>query len=303
MLYKFSYALLLISGGVLCAQTGPDLYRRRSMDPPPPTAKIPQADQSPWDDGLNPDRSTDHRFATPDSFGSTTDMNWGSFGEDQSNYNTPAATVNVAELRHPLSSKAQKLLEKGHNLAQKDKHDEAIAIYKQALKEPSAVPYAHSLLGAEYIRQGHAKDAADELALAVTQLPVPSNYSNLGLALLLTGDLQRSEEQTRRALNMDHNSPQTHYILGVVLMEKNSADPAALTELQAAAKVLPTARLAVALYYFRNNEMAAAQEQLQSYTADAPKLSLAQRWLRVAARENPRVALGFIDTSTLEATN
>jgi hypothetical protein len=64
----------------------------------------------------------------------------------------PAGTISVEELRHPISAKARKLIEQGQRYAGNGEHDKAIQEFKRAMAEPSAVPYAHSLLGTEYLR-------------------------------------------------------------------------------------------------------------------------------------------------------
>lgn len=140
----------------------------------------------------------------------------------------PAGTVSAEQLQHPLSPKGAKLLNQARNYAQMGRHDKAIAQLKIALKEKSAVPYAHSMLGAEYLRTGQAPMAIGELEQAITVLPrnVPDR-SNLGYALFLTGDLDRAEQETRRALELDHRNTTTLHVLDQILRAKGQTETAA----------------------------------------------------------------------------
>jgi len=267
MTFHFPY-LILVTGALLYSQADDPFEQRNQRQPD-------------WVDNM-PSHQTDEK--------------WGTVENQSTATNPPASTVSLAELRHPMSPKAQKMLEKAQKLADMGQHDAAIAQLKDALKESSATPYAHSLLGSEYLKTDRAEEALEELKLATVQLPIAINYSNLGLALLLAGDTDRAEVETRRALALDRKAPQTHYVLGIVLMDKDPHDPDALPELQIAARSLKTAHLALALYYVRNNNEDAADRELEAFTAadTTVKLSVAQRWLRLAAMErHPRVVLGF----------
>lgn len=138
----------------------------------------------------------------------------------------PAGAVSVEQLQHPLSPKAAKLLDKAHNFSVMGRHDLAIAQLQAALKERSAVPYAHSMLGAEYLRTNQVPEAIAELEQALTLLPrdVPDR-SNLGYALFLSGDLDRAESEARQALELDANNPKTRSVLYQILEARRVEAP------------------------------------------------------------------------------
>lgn len=125
-----------------------------------------------------------------------------------------AGTVSVEQLRHPLSRKGLKLLDQARKSSAVGRHDQAIVQLQIALKERSAVPYAHSMLGVEYLKTGQVPEAIAELEQAVTLLPrnVP-DHSNLGYALFLSGDLGRAESEARQALELDRNNAKTQHVL------------------------------------------------------------------------------------------
>lgn len=136
----------------------------------------------------------------------------------------PAGTVSMEQLQHPLSRKGAKLLDQAKNYELMGRHDKAIAQLQAALKEKSAEPYAHSMLGAEYVRTGQPAAAVAELEQALTVLPknVPTR-SNLGYALFLTGNLDRAEQETRQALELDHRNATTLHVLDQILRAKASS--------------------------------------------------------------------------------
>ena len=140
------------------------------------------------------------------------------FVSRESGAQVPAAKVSVEQLQHPLSRKAAGLLRQAQNFAAMGRHDKAIAQLQGALKESSAIPYAHSMLGVEYLKTNQVPAAITELEQAVTLLPRnAADRSNLAYALLLTGDLDRSEREIRQALDLDRANPKTRFVLNEIL--------------------------------------------------------------------------------------
>jgi tetratricopeptide (TPR) repeat protein len=135
----------------------------------------------------------------------------------------PATSVSVEQLQHPLSRKAAKMLGQARNFAAMGRHDQAIAQLQTALKERSAIPYAHSMLGVEYLKANQLPDAIAELEQAVALLPRNvADRSNLGYALLLSRDFDRAEAETRQALELDRNNAKTQHVLNQILAARRS---------------------------------------------------------------------------------
>ena len=129
----------------------------------------------------------------------------------------PAGTITAEELAHPVSRKGVKLLRKAKDYWQAGKHDKAIDELQLALKEPSAVPYAHSILGTEYLRIGRIAEAVTELEVAVQLLPHNApNRSNFGYALYLAGERERAVQEVRKALVLDSSNSKTRHVLNVI---------------------------------------------------------------------------------------
>jgi Flp pilus assembly protein TadD len=210
---------------------------------------------------------------------------------------TPAfGPVSVAELKHPLSRKGRSLITK----AQKDLHagktTDGISELSKALDEPSAVPYAHSLLGAEYLKLGRVPEAISELEDAVQILPISMNYSNLGYAYLLSGDADRGEQDLGRALQLDSSSPQTHFLLGLLLLDRQSRTREACDQLQRAQRAVHNAQVALAVCYERAGQDDAADRLVKAFvgSGDASRIALWKRWVHlVAGQPHPSLAFGL----------
>jgi tetratricopeptide (TPR) repeat protein len=135
----------------------------------------------------------------------------------------PPGTVSVEQLQHPLSRKGAKLIAQARNFSAMGRHDQAIEQLQLALKETSAVPYAYSMLGVEYLKTNRVASAITELEQALALLPRNVvDRSNLGYALFLSGDLERAETETRQALELDRNNAKTQRVLNQILTARKS---------------------------------------------------------------------------------
>ncbi len=129
----------------------------------------------------------------------------------------PAGTISVEQLQHPVSRKGDGLLRRAQNFSAKGEHAKAIAQLQLALKESSAMPYARSLLGSEYLKINQVPAAIDSLEQAIKLLPRNAvDHSNLGYALFLLGDIERAEREVREALDLDRNNVKTRFVLGLI---------------------------------------------------------------------------------------
>jgi tetratricopeptide (TPR) repeat protein len=113
--------------------------------------------------------------------------------------------VSVDELRHPLTRKARSALATVLGYAERGEHEKAIATLEQAMAKIRELrPYAHQILGVEYMRVGRAPEAIAELAEAVDLFPHDAAaHSNLAVSLCMTGQMNRAEQEARLALYLD----------------------------------------------------------------------------------------------------
>lgn len=147
---------------------------------------------------------------------------YGGSGLPEPQVSNPAGTVSVEQLQHPVSRKGDSLIRQALNFVAMGDHPKAIAKLKLALKEPSAMPYAHSLLGTEYLRINQVPAAIDALEQAIKLLPRNAvNHANLGYALFISGLAERAEQEARKALELDHaqhqNDEKTRHVLSLIV--------------------------------------------------------------------------------------
>ncbi|MEO8050699.1 MAG: tetratricopeptide repeat protein [Acidobacteriota bacterium] len=136
------------------------------------------------------------------------------------------ATVSTDVLRHPLTSKARRRLEKAMHLAELGKHPSAIKELRETLvREPSSVPYAENMLGVEYIETRQFTEARNSFEEAVRLMPQESvNHSNLGYSLFVAGDLKSSEQEVRKAILLNPMNTRAKSLLDLLLHTRRSTD-------------------------------------------------------------------------------
>jgi Tfp pilus assembly protein PilF len=187
------------------------------------------------------------------------------------------------------------LIQRAQQYAAARKHTKAIEVLKEALVEGSALAYARSFLGVEYLKIGDLHAAIANLRVAVTLLPsLVANHSNLGYALCQTGDRKAGEQELREAIKADGTAPEPHFVLGLILLDRGATE--AKSHLLVAQNTVGAARLALAVYYQRRGEMGAAQEELKEFIQLNHSLSVAglTNWTsQVASLIRPTSAFGL----------
>jgi Tfp pilus assembly protein PilF len=206
------------------------------------------------------------------------------------------SVVSVGQLQHPVTSKGQRLLQRIQLYLHRGDRTKAQQEFKQALNEPSAAPYAHALIGTDYLKQGQITAAIPELERAAEALPVASIHSNLGYALSLTGETQHGQQELEEALRLDATSRQAQYVLGVILLNHRSQDHEAMENLRGAQQQVRAAYLALAVFYVRERNYSAAEQEIRGYLGPDHLGEFLNAWnwaCLVAARPKPAAAFGL----------
>jgi Flp pilus assembly protein TadD len=135
------------------------------------------------------------------------------------------ATVSADVLRHPLTSKARRRLEKALHLSELGEHPAAIQELRETLvKEPSSAPYAQNLLGVEYVENKQYAEAKNSFEEAVRLMPHESvNHSNLGYSLAVEGDWNSAEQEARTAIELDPMNTKAKSLLDTLLHWRRTA--------------------------------------------------------------------------------
>jgi tetratricopeptide (TPR) repeat protein len=142
-----------------------------------------------------------------------------SFPDPRAHVPSGPATVSSDVLRHPLSAKARRHLQKALHLSEIGEHPAAIKELRETLvKEPSSAPYAQNLLGVEYVENSQFDEARNSFEQAVRLMPHESvNHSNLGFTLAVAGDWNSAEQEARTAIQLDSANTRAKTLLDLVL--------------------------------------------------------------------------------------
>jgi tetratricopeptide (TPR) repeat protein len=204
-------------------------------------------------------------------------------------------TVSVAELRNPALKTELTLMQQALRFANSGDHAAAIQVLKRGLAEGSSMAHARGMLAAEYLKAGKIRAAISQLQIAIELAPLAAaNYANLGFALYRLGDTENGERQVREAIRLDKNQPKSHYLLGLILLDRGT--PEARDELLRARNELSAARLALAVYHEHHGQMDEAERQIQAFLRMSPSADPAgtEIWVAAtAALERPASAFGL----------
>jgi tetratricopeptide (TPR) repeat protein len=278
---KFRPAMVLL---VLSAPAfNPHLFGQEARDPF-------RSSDGPWVNSNQPAWEKEMHGSQPSD-------GWNGNGSE-SNYRPEAVqgplTVSAEELRHPISKNGRKILEKAEKYVRAGDHKRAIEALNLALKEPSAAPYAHGILGVQYLEVNRITEAVAEFSQAVILRPRSAmDHSNLGLALCMGGQTARGLEEIDEALTLDQRLLRARFLKAVILMDRDSNGDETWEYLQTAQREVPIAHLALALFYKRHGQGAAAQQQLQDFARLGLGVTLTQgqHWLAAASAEAPAAAV------------
>lgn len=124
-------------------------------------------------------------------------------------------TVSADMLRHPISSRTRRMLDRAVGWMRSGDHQKAIQQLEATLaKDPSSAAYVHSLLGYEFMRTDQVTAAIHCFEQAVLLFPHdPANHHNFAISLVEAGNYERAEEEARRAHDLAPDNPEINYLL------------------------------------------------------------------------------------------
>jgi tetratricopeptide (TPR) repeat protein len=132
--------------------------------------------------------------------------------------------VTIEQLRHPLTGKARRWLAKAFSYAKRGEHALAISTLREGvMKEKTLAPYAHGLLGIEYLRTGRNREAVPELAEAVSLFPHDAVVrSNFAISLCVVGEFDRAEQETKLALYLEPTLESAQELMRMIAVDKEA---------------------------------------------------------------------------------
>lgn len=160
-----------------------------------------------------------------------------------------------------------------------NRSQEALELLRQILKADPENPAALSLYGTLLYSSGHAEQGLLQLREAAESSPgVFENHWNLANALHLSGHLSEAAKAYRAAISIHPFSAESHYALGNILYE--------MKDFQGAVSAYQDAmRLGI--------ETPSIRAALGAAFADAGDATHAERELRSAVKEDPKIAMAW----------
>jgi tetratricopeptide (TPR) repeat protein len=156
----------------------------------------------------------------------------------------PSGAVSASQLLHPPDRKAIRYVTEAQKMSQAGQYAKAAAEIEKAIAISPDYADAHINLGAQYLRMGRYQEALEESERALRIGP-PSAIllSNLAFAQEQLEQNTEAIQSARWSLRLDPDYLPAHYILGMALATSGQSIPEAISHLEKAAEVYPTARV------------------------------------------------------------
>jgi tetratricopeptide (TPR) repeat protein len=189
--------------------------------------------------------------------------------------------VSAAELDQKVPEAASKEFEKGVQLSNQGKLEDAIGRFKKALDIFPSYLMARNNLGVQYLKLGQWAQAAEQFKAAIeTNSKVFSPRLNLAIALIELRQYEEAIEDLNQAISIDNTSPAAHLYLGIASLGTDAFDQAESelsTALSLGGAAHSMAHFYLALVYIKKGEREEAKRQLNAYLEKLPKGDKAPR--------------------------
>lgn len=190
--------------------------------------------------------------------------------------------VTVQELSHKVPAKARKEMEKAEKARVKNRMDEAVSHFKQAILIDPEFVAARNNLAIAFFDSSKAEKGIEQLEEAIKIDPrSPILFTNLTVGYVLTNQYGEAERAARGALDLDPKSAQLSMILGVVLVEEHKFTGEALLCLERARDKYPLAHLLSGRVLMAQGDSERARFEIQTYldSGEQEDRALAIDWL------------------------
>jgi Tfp pilus assembly protein PilF len=205
-----------------------------------------------------------------------------SLREKETTSNKPKTNVvSAVELDQQVPTAAAKEFEKGVQLSNQGKFEDAAGRFKKALDIFPSYLMARNNLGVQYLKMGRWAEAAEQFEAAIEINPKTFSSSlNLGIALIELRKYAEAVEGLNQAIALDSSSAAAHLYLGVASIGTNAIDQAErelTTALSLGGAAHSIAHFYLALVHIKKAEPEAATVQLKAYLEKEPKGDKAPR--------------------------
>lgn len=154
-----------------------------------------------------------------------------------------SGTVSIQQLNHPLSRQVRKLLEGGQRMLEEKHYDEAVARFREAVRNDPKCPQARASLALALTKTEDWNTAVEEYRAAIALDPGNSIlHSNLSVALVVQNRYGEAGSEASTAIKLDSRNARAHYIIASVLLRTGGSVSETVSHLVAAQEVFPAAR-------------------------------------------------------------
>jgi tetratricopeptide (TPR) repeat protein len=209
----------------------------------------------------------------------------GSTGKSKNN------VVSVAQLDEQVPDEARKEFEKGIELSDKGKFQDAAERFKKALAIFPNFFRARNTLGIQYLKLGRWAEAAEHFEKAIEIDPKALGpRQNIASALIEQKKYAEAIEHLNRALSIDSSSPTAHLYAGIASLGVDAIDQAERelsTALSLGGAEYSNAHFYLALVYMKKGERQPAIRELNAYLEKLPKGEKAPRARQLLEKLKP----------------
>jgi Flp pilus assembly protein TadD len=202
-----------------------------------------------------------------------------------------AGVVSVGELDEQVPDEAKKEFEKGAELSDKGKFQDAIERFKKALAILPNYLRARNSLGVQYLKLGRWAEATEQFEKAIQINPKALGpRQNIASALIEQKKYAEAIEHLNQALSIDSSSPTAHLYAGIASLgvdEIDQAERELSTALSLGGADYSNAHFYLALVYVKKGQRELAIRELNAYLEKLPKGEKAPRARQLLEKLKP----------------
>jgi Flp pilus assembly protein TadD len=155
----------------------------------------------------------------------------------------PRGGVSARTLGHKHSKAASQAFDRGVRAWKKRQGEQAVRYLSEAVRLDPDFLEARTDLGIVYTKTDRPEEALVQYELALGLEPnIAALHSNKAAALVMLSRCEEAEQAARRALQLDPESIEANYMLGIAMMKQLKITPETAAHLAIAAKKYPRAR-------------------------------------------------------------
>ena len=159
----------------------------------------------------------------------------------------PRGGVSARTLAHKPSKAAVTAFKRGVRAWDKGQYDQALRYLTEAVRLDPDFVDARVDLGTVYAKTFRPEEALEQYGLALAVDPnLAVLHSYKAASLVMLSRWEEAEPTARRALQLDPESIDANYVLGIAMMMQGKITPETATHLAIAAKTYPRARAPLA---------------------------------------------------------